>query len=83
MNRLDHPTILKVNLRAKALKVDFWGLVFLFNVWLRVRGHSLRMYCGKQQSTIVVIDDGDSSFECIFAHSRKLLLDNIYLMQVE
>ena len=41
------------------------------------------MYCGKQQSTIVVIDDGDSSFECIFAHSRKLLLDNIYLMQVE
>ena len=50
---------------------------------LRVRGHSLRMYCGKQQSTIVVIDDEDSSFEFIFAHSRKLLLDNIYLMQVE
>ena len=41
------------------------------------------MYWGKQQSTIVVIDDGDSSFEFVFAHSPKLLLDNIYLMQLK
>ena len=41
------------------------------------------MCCVKQQNSIVVNDEGDSTFEFTFGFLRMLLLDNICMIRVK
>ena len=41
------------------------------------------MCCVKQQNSIVVNDEGDSTFEFTFDFLRMLLLDNICMIRVK